>query len=166
MRIFLSLIMVVGMLVGMSSPAFAGGKRLTAGVSMNVRTNKKGQKVDLSRAPGYREAVVNFMNKRYGPAAAGFEKMDRGGFCCDLVHYYIAQCYDNLNQLQRAQLNYQWVSSYTKDPTLRVYSNYATQKLEYYAANRQYAGQGNSFDHSQNAPQHGVRGGGGGGGLC
>lgn len=160
MRTLIILSLVLLTLVGASTPSFAG-KKLTAGISANyVRTNKKGQKVDLAQAPGYKDAVMNFTNKRYGPAAEAFEKMDRSGFCCDLVHYYIAQCYDNLNQLQRAQMHYQWVASYTKDPTLRVYSNYGAQKLAYYGANRQYSGQGNNFDRGQGGSRRGFPGGG------
>lgn len=137
----------------------AAKKTLSLGVSVNVRTNKRGGKVDLSKAPGYRAAITDFNQGRYGPAARQLETLDSHGYCCDMVHYYIAQSYHHLNQLALASMHYSWVSSYSKDSTLRVYAQSANSGLAYYGSHRTYAGQGNNFER---VAASGRSGGGGG----
>jgi len=119
---------------------------------MSVRLNKEGHKVDLANSPLFKQALVEFGNKRYGPAEQLFENLDKHGYCCDMVHYYMAQCYDNLNQTEAAQMNYQWVAAYSKDATLVNYSIYGYEKLAYYDEHRNYAGQGNNFDRVKSRP--------------
>lgn len=111
----------------------------------------------LQGCPVYKEAIGYFNQKNYAKALQTFEFLDTNGFCCDLIHYYIAQCYQNTNQLQVAMRHYDWVASNSKDAQLRQYSDYANQTMAYYGAHRTYSGQGNYFDP-------GSRGGGGGGG--
>jgi hypothetical protein len=116
-------------------PAYAAKKPALV-ISATIRTNKFGQKVDLSKAPLYKDAVADFNGKKYGPALEKFTQLDQSGFCCDMIHYYLAQCYDYLNQVEQAQINYSWVVAYTQDPSLRTYATYGYQKLAYYNAHR------------------------------
>ncbi len=137
----------------------AGAKQIKAGVSVTT-INKKGSKPTramLNANPMYKEAVGFFQKKNYAGALTCFQSLDSNGFCCDMVHYYIGQCYQNTNQTVAAQQHYDWVVSRTKDPTLRSYADYANQTIAYYSNHRTYGGQGNNFDR-------GSRGGGGGGG--
>lgn len=128
---------------------------------VTVSTVKKGGKPStkamLLKNPTYKEALDFFNKKNYAAAMTDFQTLDSTGFCCDLVHYYIAQCYQNTNQTIAAAQHYGWVLEKSKDPTLRRYADYANQCLAYYAGHRTYGGQGNNFDR-------GSRGGGGGGG--
>ncbi len=136
----------------------AGAKQIKGGVA--VSTVKKGGKPTramLNANPMYKEAVAFFQKKNYAGALTCFQSLDSNGFCCDMVHYYIGQCYQNTNQTVAAQQHYDWVVEKTKDPTLRSYADYANQTIAYYSNHRTYAGQGNNFDR-------GSRGGGGGGG--
>jgi hypothetical protein len=129
--------------ISLSAGSAYAAKKLVAGISATFRTNKVGQMVDLSKAPSYKTAVADFMDRKYGPALAEFENLDQTGFCCDMVHYYMAQCYDNMNQIEPAEMHYQWVVAYSHDPTLQRYSTYGYQKLAYYSTHRSYGGQGN-----------------------
>lgn len=159
----LSLVVCMGASASNSPGSEAKTKKLTSGVSVNIRNNKRGGKVDLTKAPGYKEALMDFYKGRYGPAARALEQLDSHGFCCDMVHYYIAQSYHHLNQLALAGMHYNWVSSYSKDPTLRQYAQSASLGLDYYGSHRTYAGQGNNFERV--ASRGGGGGGGGGGGF-
>ena len=99
--------------------------------------------------PAFGEAVGKFNAGKYKEALAGFQHLDESGFCCDKVHYYIAQSYQGMNQTAPAALNYQWVCMYSKDPTLNYYSQVALNQLAYYQGHRTYNGQGNYFARVQ-----------------
>jgi hypothetical protein len=122
------------------------------------------QKVQQTKAkplpPAYYEAVGKFNAGKYKEALTGFQQLDESGFCCDKVHYYIAQSYQGMNQTTPAAMNYEWVTMYSKDPTLNYYSQVALNQLAYYKGHRTYGGQGNNF--ARVAPS-GLSGGGGGG---
>ena len=47
----------------------------------------------------------------------------------DSAHYYRAVALQNLGQYQQAKLDYQWVSTHSKNPTLLRYSAAALQSL-------------------------------------
>jgi len=136
----------MGTFPSIASPLIKGA------TSMTVRYNKEGHKVNLANTPLYRQALTEFGKGQYGPSELHFEQLDKTGYCCDIVHYYIAQCNDNLNQTEAAEMNYQWVSAYSKDQTLVRYSIYGYEKLEYYNDHRDYAGQGNNFDRVKSSP--------------
>ncbi|PWU02718.1 MAG: hypothetical protein C5B53_01355 [Candidatus Melainabacteria bacterium] len=106
---------------------------------------QKGQTKAKPLPPAFGEAVGKFNAGKYKEALAGFQHLDESGFCCDKVHYYIAQSYQGMNQTAPAALNYQWVCMYSKDPTLNYYSQVALNQLAYYQGHRTYGGQGNNF---------------------
>ncbi|CAN5545223.1 hypothetical protein BH10CYA1_BH10CYA1_19140 [soil metagenome] len=139
--------------------SFVEAKQYKAGVA--VSTVKKGgkgaTKAQLNSNPTYKEAVGYFQKKNYADAMKDFQTLDSTGYCCDMIHYYIAQCYQNTNQTVAAGQHYDWVLEKSKNPTLRRYAEYANQCIAYYSGHRTYGGQGNNFDR-------GSRGGGGGGG--
>ncbi|MBI2810144.1 MAG: hypothetical protein HYX67_04860 [Candidatus Melainabacteria bacterium] len=138
-------------------------KQYKAGVA--VSTVKKGGKVtqaQLNANPTYKEAVGYFQKKNYAAAMKDFQVLDSTGYCSDMVHYYIAQCYQNTNQTVAAGQHYDWVLGKSKNPTLRRYAEYANQCIAYYSGHRTYGGQGNNFDRGSRGGS--VGGGGGGGG--
>ncbi len=89
--------------------------------------------------------MAEFQAQRYGPAAAFFEQADLSGYCNDKTHYYIALCYHNLNQTQRAIEHYSWVATYSKDPTLKYKAQLGYAQVAKYASHRTYSGNGNNF---------------------
>lgn len=145
--------------------SFVEAKQLKAGVA--VSTVKKGRRVtqaQLNANPLYKEGVGFFQKKNYAAAMKDFQTLDSTGFCSDMIHYYIGQCYQNTNQTVAAGQHYNWVMEKSKDPTLRRYAEYATQCISYYSGHRTYGGQGNNFDRGSRGGSYSGRGGGGGGG--
>jgi hypothetical protein len=156
-KLLTSLILLVILL---APAAVVGAKQIKGGVT--VSTLKKGAKptrAQLMANPTYREGVGFFQKKNYASALQRFQTLDATGYCCDMIHYYIGQCYQNTNQTVAAQQHFDWVLEKTKDPTLRSYADYANQCIAYYSGHRTYGGQGNNFDKGSRSS-----GGGGGGG--
>ena len=145
--------------------SFVEAKQYKAGVA--VSTVKKGgkgaTKAQLNSNPMYKEAVGFFQKKNYAAAMKDFQTLDSTGYCSDMVHYYIGQCYQNTNQTVAAGQHYNWVLEKSKDPTLRRYAEYANQCMAYYSGHRTYGGQGNNFDRGSRGGSWGGGGGGGGG---
>lgn len=121
-----------------------------------VAKSKGKTKVQAKKAPpSFYKGLAEYSAGRFGPAAELFDQADRSGYCCDNTHYYMALCYHQLNQTQRAAEHYQWVYSYSKNPTLKYQAQMGYEQVARYAANRTYAGNGAVFA--------GFSGGGGGG---
>lgn len=115
----------------------------------NVSANSG--KIDPKRAKllknaVYQQGVKLFAQKNYAAALKCFYQVDASGLCCDMVHYYIGQCYQKTNQTAAAQQHYDWVLTRSKDPQLRAYADYGNQVMAYYSQHRTFAGQGNNFD--------------------
>lgn len=130
----------------------ATGEQSQAKRTSSSKTTTKQKKPPASFYKGLEE----YSKQRYGPAAEQFELADRSGYCCDNTHYYLALCYHNLNQTQRAIEHYAWVYSYSKNPTLKYQAQVGYEQVARYAGSRTYAGNGGIFA--------GFSGGGGGGG--
>jgi len=157
--LFLALALIAAGLIGQA----VHSKSLKGSVSMTAagKPVKKGKmtRQQLAANPNYKEAIKFFNDKNYAASLAYFQKLDSTGYCCDLVHYYIAQCYQNTNQTIAASQHYNWVLEKSNDERLKTYADYANQTMAYYDAHRTYAGQGNNFSR-----YNGGRSGGGGGG--
>jgi hypothetical protein len=98
--------------------------------------------------PTMATAQAAFNACRYGEALRQFQILDRTGFCCDKVHYYIARCYQQLSQVVPALEHYAWVTEKSKNPTLRNYAYVASAQLSRYQLHRTYAGNGNYFQRA------------------
>jgi hypothetical protein len=131
--------------------------------SVTMATLKKGKptRQQLYANPTYKDAVNYFGIKNYSAALQSFQTLDSTGYCCDLVHYYIGQCYQNTNQTVAASQHYNWVVERSTDERLRTYADYANQTMAYYNAHRTYAGQGNNFNRYNGGRSAGGGGGGG-----
>lgn len=121
----------------------------------SAKAKAKGKAAAKKAPPSFYKGLTEYNNKRFGPAAEAFLQADRSGYCCDNTHYYLALCYHNLNQTQRAIENYTWVYSYSKNPMLKYQAQVGYEQVARYASNRTYTGNGANFT--------GFSGGGGGG---
>ncbi len=106
---------------------------------------KKGTAKAATPPKSFYSGLAEFQAQRYGPAAAFFEQADLSGYCNDKTHYYMALCYHNLNQTQRAIEHYSWVATYSKDPTLKYQAQVGYAQVARYASHRTYSGNGNNF---------------------
>ncbi|MBA3995167.1 MAG: hypothetical protein C0469_16735 [Cyanobacteria bacterium DS2.3.42] len=141
--------------------AEAKGKKSKARVSKKVKPYP----------PEFGEAIgLVLIEKKYKEAFDIFSRLDRTGFCRDKTHYYMALCLHNMNQTQAAAQHYEVVYNYSKDPQLKYLASVGYSQVARYAANRTYAGQGNTFARlsagggNSGGPWGGGGGGGGGGG--
>ena len=138
--------LLAGLCIWMTLDSAATAKTLKASASYQAMVKAKPHsRAELLKNARYKEAVTQFGEKNYAAALNGFQALDSSGYCCDLVHYYIAQCYQLTNQTVAAQMHYNWVLSYSKDNYLKQCSEYANQTLAYYSNHRSYGGQGNNF---------------------
>lgn len=96
----------------------------------------------VAKSPAFMKAAQAYQQGKYKEASTQLEYIDTHGGCCQWTHYYLGLCYQGLNQVNLATEHFQWVLSYGTDASLRRYSQYATDTLAYYAANRSYAGNG------------------------
>lgn len=97
----------------------------------------------------FSKAINDYQAGKHSSAAALLEDLDKKGLCNDKVHYYLALCYQSLNQVARAQMHYQWVYTYSKDPRLKYQAQVGWYQLAKYQSHRTYEGQGNNFDRPQ-----------------
>jgi tetratricopeptide (TPR) repeat protein len=140
----LALLLVLSALL--SLPAISvDAKAAKSGASKKTSAAQAKRAKLLSQAT-YKEGLSLYQKRNYSGALKCFFKLDGSGFCCDLVHYYIGQCYQHTNQTAAAQQHYDWVVARSQDPTLRSYADYANQTMAYYNQHRTFAGQGNYFD--------------------
>lgn len=156
-------VLVVSVLL-LSLGAFADSQAKKATKKAVGRVTDANQRRFLAmKNPLFGEATQAFRDGKYASALTQFESLDKNGCCCDMVHYYIAQCYHHLNQVKGAQMHYQWVTTYSQDSQLRNYSQVATAQLGYYNNHRTYSGNGNNFSKftGGGASSGGTAGGGG-----
>lgn len=119
--------------------------------------------------PAFIRASETYKEGRFSDALKQFDYLDKNGLCCDMTHYYIALCYQRMNQVGPALDHYQSVVAYSADPRLRQYAQTAFDQLSHYKAHRTYEGQGNNFSRFGGGSRYGggrPSGGGGGGGGC
>jgi len=91
-------------------------------------------------------AVDDYKAGKYGEALGHFYELNKKNGKDTLTHYYMGLCYQCLNQVARAQMEYSWVYYYGKDNTLRYNAQTALTTLAKYQSHRTYEGQGNNFD--------------------
>lgn len=72
--------------------------------------------------PVFDQAVQNYKAKRYSQAIAGFQTFSQANPSDAMSHYYMALCYQGMNQMALAKQQYEWVSANARDPNLRSYA--------------------------------------------
>ncbi len=92
----------------------------------------------------YNEAVQSYKDKKYSQSLSQFKKMHDRGLCNDMVHYYMALCYQCQSQVAAAKAEYSNVAR-SKSPNLRQNALYALASLDQWSQHRSYQGNGNVF---------------------
>lgn len=86
-----------------------------------------------SADPVYAQAMSDFQARKYSAALAGFQKVASANRADIPSHYYMALCYQSTNQLALASREYQWVATYSKDPSLKSKAQAGAAQLSRYA---------------------------------
>ena len=96
---------------------------------------------------------VHLYNQRqYASALAKFKELVRKNPKDNKSHYYMALCYQGLNQIRQAQAEYMWVYTNGTDARLKYNSWLAISNIDRWSQHRAYEGQGNVFGYRSNAP--------------
>lgn len=88
----------------------------------------------------FEQAVQSYKAGRYSQALAQFQAVSAANPSDALSHYYMALCYQCLSQVASATQHYQWVATYSRDPSLRSMAQAGMAQLAQYSARRTYTG--------------------------
>lgn len=97
---------------------------------------------------------INLYNQRqYGKALTKFREVLKRNPKDTKTHYYMALCYQGLNQIKMAQSEYMWVyNNGGNDKRLQYNAWVALSSIDRWSAHRAYEGQGNCFAYRSGAP--------------
>lgn len=88
------------------------------------------------------QAISTYKGHRYAEAIAQFDAYSKQPASDQATaHYYMGLCYQCLNQVGRAQSEYQWVVANGRNQALRSYAQTAIDQLDAYKGHRGYQGQ-------------------------
>ncbi|MBY0547498.1 MAG: hypothetical protein K2W95_09415 [Candidatus Obscuribacterales bacterium] len=102
-------------------------------------------------SPVLASAVQDYNQKKYRDALSKLDGLSRGGQANDKAHYYMALCYQGINQMATAKSEYMWVYSKGRDATLKYNAWQALKSMDKWSQHRAYSGQGNNFDRASPA---------------
>jgi hypothetical protein len=90
--------------------------------------------VPLSHAssPAFEQAVQQYKARRYSLALAGFQAVLKTNPSDVMCHYYMALCYQSMNQISQSRHEYLWVSSCSSDPKLVSFASAGLAQLSKY----------------------------------
>lgn len=99
-------------------------------------------------SPVLASAVQDYNQRKYRDALTKLDGLSRGGQANDKAHYYMALCYQGINQMATAKSEYQWVYANGRDATLKYNAWQALKSMDRWSQHRAYSGQGNNFARS------------------
>ncbi len=94
-------------------------------------------------APKMDEAVKSYKDRQYAQSLAQFRQLHNSGTCNELIHYYMALCYQGMNQISSARTEYATVMK-GRSTALRQNAQYALSQIDRWNRHRSYSGNGPS----------------------
>lgn len=85
-----------------------------------------------SALPSFDEAVAAYNNKQYGQALTILQAISKANPQVDMAHYYMALCYQRMNQMSQAKSQYDWVAEHSSNPTLKDNARTGARSLARY----------------------------------
>lgn len=92
----------------------------------------------------YDQAVKDYKARKYAAALVNLKKLHETNKCSDMSHYFMALCYQCMNQMSAAYSEYRNVAK-SKDPSLKVMADRALLCIDRWNRHRLYQGNGNDF---------------------
>jgi hypothetical protein len=102
-------------------------------------------------AAQFDDASKAYKDKKYSQSLSQFKQLHDSGRCNDMVHYYMALCYQSLSQISFAQSEYTLVSQ-SKDVNLKTYATQALSAIDEWKQHRLYQGSGYGFARYSRPP--------------
>ncbi len=76
----------------------------------------------LASSPVFEQAVQQYKARHYSSAIAGFQAVLKSNPSDQMSHYYMALCYQGVNQISQARQEYEWVTRSGGNPQIRNYA--------------------------------------------
>lgn len=95
---------------------------------------------EAQAATPYAQAISDFQARKYAQALSGFQNASRSNPSDPLCHYYMALCYQYMNQVGLACKEYQWVASNSRDLKLKAQAQAGLTQLSRYQSQRAQSG--------------------------
>jgi tetratricopeptide (TPR) repeat protein len=108
----------------------------------------------LAGSPAFDAAVQQFKARRYSAAVAGFQAALRANPTDAASHYYMALCYQSMNQMAQARQEYQWVITRGNNAQLRSFATSGISQLGKYQTS--YSGYAPQTPSGRTVPAPGV----------
>lgn len=89
----------------------------------------------LASNPAFDQAVQNYKARQYTQALVGFQTVLKANPMDTASHYYLALCYQGMNQISLAKQQFEWVAG-SKDPQLRAYAASGLAQLQKFPTSR------------------------------
>jgi tetratricopeptide (TPR) repeat protein len=83
----------------------------------------------MASNPAFAQAVQKYKLRQYSAALVDFQTVLRANPRDPTTHYYMALCYQAMNQVALARQQYEWVAS-SNDATLRGYASSGLAQLQ------------------------------------
>lgn len=103
------------------------------------------QAANVTSIPLFNEGVQAYNKRSYSEALKKFNALIQSGHNTDMVHYYMALCYQGQNQIAQAKSEYSLVAAQSHDPSLRTNAQRALASIDKWSTHRAYQGNGNNF---------------------
>lgn len=103
------------------------------------------QAANVTSIPLFNEGVQAYNKRSYSEALKKFNALIQSGHNTDMVHYYMALCYQGQNQIAQAKAEYSLVAGQSHDPSLRANAQRALSSIDKWSTHRAYQGNGNNF---------------------
>lgn len=100
---------------------------------------------NVTSIPLFNEGVQAYNQRHYSEALKKFAALIQSGHNTDMVHYYMALCYQGQNQIAQAKAEYSLVAGQSHDPSLRANAQRALASIDKWSTHRAYQGNGNNF---------------------
>lgn len=131
-----------------------GNKRRPYGVSAGIRRGLVGLSVPLCLClsvslsglaahgadAGFNQAVATYNAGKYSVALAQLQTVSQKYPSDPLTRYYMALCYQHLNQVGQAQTLYTWVEKYARSPELKAKARAGLDSMNQYSSARTHPG--------------------------
>lgn len=89
---------------------------------------------------GFNQAVAMYNAGKYSVALAQFQTVSQKYPSDPLTRYYMALCYQHLNQVGQAQSLYTWVEKYARSPGLKEKARAGLDSMNQYSSARSHPG--------------------------
>ena len=83
----------------------------------------------MASNPAFDQAVQKYKLRQYSAALVDFQTVLRANPRDAMTHYYMALCYQAMNQVSLAKQQYEWVAG-SNDTTLRGYASSGLAQLQ------------------------------------